>query len=166
MTFTKQKNTAKHAEVIRQCTKRRLKAIKLYRNGVSQATIAKKLKVTPSAVCQWIKEYEGKGIKGVASKGICGPKPCLTEKDTARIMKALVKGPRAYGFSTDLWNLPRLGKLIQKTTRASFKQSHVSNVLHSLGWTCQKPVVHAKQRNEKVIQMWTKVEWPRLKKIC
>lgn len=166
MTFTKQKNTAKHAAVIQQCTKRRLKAIELYKKGVTQATIAKKLKVTASAVCQWVKEYKKKGMKGVQSKGICGPKPFLTEKDTTRIMKELVKGPRAHGFDTDLWNLPRLGKLIQKTTRASFKQSHVSNVLHSLGWTCQKPVVRAKQRNEKAIQSWIKVEWPRLKKIC
>lgn len=166
MTFTKQKNTAKHAKVMRQYAQRRLKAINLYKKGVTQAMIAKKLKVTPSAVCQWVKEYHEKGMRGVASKGICGPKPCLTEKDTRRIMRALVKGPRAQGFNTDLWNLPRLGKLIQKTTRVSFKQSHVSNVLHSLGWTCQKPVVHAKQRNEKAIQMWTKVEWPRLKKIC
>jgi transposase len=41
---------------------------------------------------------------------------------------------------------------------------HVGRLLHSLGWSPQKPQRRAIERNEEKIQQWIKVDWPRIKK--
>jgi transposase len=41
---------------------------------------------------------------------------------------------------------------------------HIGRLLHSLGWSPQKPQRKAIERNEEQIQQWIKVDWPRIKK--
>jgi hypothetical protein len=71
--------------------------------GLKQADIARKLKVTPAAVCQWHAAWEEEGKEGLKSKGCPGRNPWLTDKDIHKIEKALIKGPLAFGYETDLW---------------------------------------------------------------
>jgi putative transposase len=41
---------------------------------------------------------------------------------------------------------------------------HIGRLLHSLGWSPQRPQRRAVERNEREIQRWVKEEWPRIKK--
>jgi putative transposase len=36
--------------------------------------------------------------------------------------------------------------------------------LHRMGWTVQKPIVRATQRDEAAIAAWRTKQWPRIKK--
>ena len=93
-----------------------------------------------------------------------GPKERLSKQQLRQIDRQLRKGPRAHGFSTDLWTLPRITVLIERLTGVKYHPAHVWKVLRALGWSVQRPVTRAKERNEAAVQDWKKVQWEAVKK--
>lgn len=145
--------------------KRRLKAIDLLKKGRTQYFIANKLGVSYEAVSQWVKAYKKKGKKGLLSKGKSGPKGRLSQAKKQKIRQAILKGPKAMGYPTDLWTLERLAALIKKIAKVEYHPGHVWKIIIGLGFTCQKPQTKAKERQEKVIKEWRKKTFPRFKKM-
>lgn len=144
---------------------RRVEAIKLYQKGYSQYQIAKQFKVSFEAVSNWVEIYGKRGFKGLKSMGKPGPKSKLSEPDKLKIKRAILKGPQAYGYTTGLWTLARIGKVIRKLSQASFKTTHTWRLVISLGFSCQKPQTKTRERDEQAIANWKFKTFPSLKKM-
>jgi transposase len=144
--------------------RRRLRAMTLLDQGLSQKQIAAKLGVTPAAVCQWVKTRREGGDEALRAKPHTGPKPKLNERQTARLEKLLLQGPRKHGYATELWTLPRVAELIEKRFDVTYDPSGVWHLLTRMGWSAQKPERRARERDEDAIVRWRKKDWPRLKK--
>jgi transposase len=54
--------------------------------------------------------------------------------------------------------------LIEQEFGVRYHQGHVWKLLVRLGWSPQRPVGQARERNEAQIQHWKKKGWPALKK--
>lgn len=143
--------------------RRRFKAGKLFTKGIQQAEVARRLKVSRAAVHYWYITWQKKGKDGLRSNRP-GPKPRLTEERLARVKKALVRGPLAAGYDTNLWTLVRVAEVIRRKARVSYGTSQVWYLLHSLGWTSQKPETRYRNRNESAIKRWKKESWQRIQK--
>jgi transposase len=139
---------------------RRKAAIGWYRKGKTQYWIAKRMGVSFEAVRKWVDAYEAKGMKGLRSKGHPGPQAELGEKDRAKIKAAILKGPRAAGYATDLWTLERIAQLIKRIGKVSYHPGHVWKVVIALGFSCQKPERRAKERDEEAIANWRLRSFP------
>jgi transposase len=133
---------------------RRKQAIGWYRKGKTQYWIAKHMGVSFEAVRKWADAYEARGMKGLESKGHPGPQAELGEKDRKKIRAAILKGPRAEGYATDLWTLERIAQLIKRIGKVSYHPGHVWKVVVALGFSCQKPERRAKERDEEAIKNW------------
>lgn len=144
--------------------KRRFQALKLYQKGQTQYQIAKQLKVSFEGVSNWVETYRQQGLKGLQSKGRPGPRPRLTDSKRRKLKQAILKGPKAQGYTTDLWTLQRLTALIKKLARTSYHPGHVWKIVVSLGFSCQKPQKRAKERDEQAIKNWLHKTWPRIKR--
>lgn len=143
---------------------RRMKALRLFRKGASQAAAAKELGVTKVAAHYWFHSWKKKGKKGLEKRKV-GPEAKLTLKDRDNIEAALLKGPAKEGYVTDLWTLKRIKALIKRVTGIAYGQTQVWRILHnSIGWSSQKPDRRARERDEKAIARWRKMEWPAIKK--
>ena len=80
-------------------------------------------------------------------------------------MKILVAGPEAAGFATPLWTLERVAKVIRREFGFACHPTTALRVLRDrLGWSCQKPVGRALERDEAAIATWKRKTWPALKK--
>lgn len=145
--------------------KRRMKAGRMFRKGVSQADIARRLGVTPAAVKYWRDAWKKKGIKGLKSKGHPGFASKFTPKKRAKLKRIILKGAKYYGYPTDFWTISRIMAVTKKELKLSFKKSWIWVIVLSLGFTCQKPQAKAKERNEKAISDWKTKIWPGLKKM-
>lgn len=145
--------------------KRRKRAVRLYQKGLSQYKIAKKFGVSFEAVSKWVKAFEKKGLNGLKSGGKPGPKCKLKPEKQKAIKKAILKGPKASGYDTDLWTLQRLQALVKKISRVNYHQGHIWKIVVSLGFSCQKPQTKAKERNETAIKEWKVKTFPQLKKM-
>lgn len=148
-----------------QREKVRLKAGKLFKKGVTQAEIARKFKVTPAAVNYWHKEWQEHGIRGLKSLGHPGFSSKLTEEKRKSFKQAILKGPLAYGYETNLWTLPRLAAVMKKVAKVRFSEVWTWHIVRDLGFTPQKPQVKAKERNEQAIARWKAKTLPDLKKM-
>ena len=144
--------------------RRRLKAAKLLQRGVSQAVVARQLGVGRSSVNRWAQQLEERGRAGLKKAGRAGRKPRLQAAELAAVETALKRGPQALGYETDLWTAPRVARLIEELCGVRYHPAHVWRILGRLGWSCQRPVGRALERDEPAIKRWKRYRWPQLKK--
>ena len=143
---------------------RRYRAWELKQKGWTQTQIAEALGVTCGAVSQWFKEVRAKGLNGLRSRKGGGPKPRLTDKQLQGLPELLAKGSEAYGFRGEVWTRARVGAVIKQEFGVSYSARHIGHILHKIGWSLQKPVERASQRDEAAIAHWSTETWPELKK--
>jgi transposase len=144
--------------------RRRRRAAQLFEKGWPIAEVSRHLKVARQVGYRWYQAWQSGGIAALASKGPAGPKAKLGEAQTQSIVAALLKGPAAYGYKTQLWTLPRVADLIEDLTGVNYHPGHVWKVLGALGFSCQRPERRAIERDEKAIAHWKRVAWPKIKK--
>ncbi len=143
---------------------RRCRAWELKQQGWSQRDIATALGVTEGAVSQWLKLARTKGPTALAAQPRTGRPSQLTPKQKAAIPKLLLKGAQAHGFRGDLWTRARVAVVLQREFGVKHCEQHVGTLLKACGWSCQKPMRRATQRDEAAIRKWPKGRWRSLKK--
>lgn len=149
-----------HAEL----EKRRNKAATFFNKGCSAPEVARRFGVARQVAYRWKDAWEQGGKGALSSKGAAGRKPKLTGEQTQRVTEALLAGPAAQGYKTDLWTLPRVAALIEDLTGVRYHPGHVWRLMGASGFSCQRPERRAVERDDKAIRRWQRVEWPALKK--
>jgi transposase len=144
--------------------KRRFKAFGLLNKGLSEAEVARQVGVHRQSVNRWAKQIEEQGKTGLKKAGRAGRKSRLSEADLKRLEIGLKRGPEALGYETNLWTLERVAELIERDFGVKYHPGHVGWLLGKLGWSCQRPVGQALQRDETSIEQWKKRRWPKVKK--
>ena len=143
---------------------RRKQAWALYQAGWKQKDIAEALGVTKGAVSQWIKRVKEGGEAALAERSKSGAPPRLSWAERQKLPELLERGAESFGFRGDLWTCSRVGKVIQSEFLVQYHPAHISRILKDLGWTPQKPIKRAKQRQEAEVQRWKTERWPELHK--
>lgn len=144
---------------------RRRKAVMSVESGQSGVEdAARSAKVTIRTMRRWLAEYRKHGDVGIAAKRVSGRTPKLTEKQKAKLVVFLSKGAEACGFETPLWTCRRIAELIERKFGVTYNFTYIARLLGRLGWSPQKPVRRAIERNEGEIERWAKVGWARIKK--
>jgi transposase len=88
----------------------------------------------------------------------------LNPTQLTQLVELLKQGAEAHGFLGDVWTRRRVAQLIQDRFGVSYHPTHVGRLLKQLGWSPQKPIVRATQRDEDAIAAWYSERWPALKK--
>ena len=143
---------------------RRRRAWDLKQQGWKQRDIAAALGVTEGAVSQWLKRAHEQGETGLAARKASGRPPQLTAAQRQQIPQLLSNGAVAFGFRGDLWTRRRVATVLQREFGVQHSLQHVGTLLRQCGWTRQKPVRRAQQRDAAAISAWPKTTWKRLKK--
>lgn len=143
---------------------RRLAAGRLLLAGKKNAEVVQALNVSPSSVTRWKKVVRRQGLGGLTTKPPSGRPPKLSKRQRAALVRILLRGPMAAGFSSELWTGRRLAQVIQRTFGVEYHFHHVLKILHQLNFTPQKPLRRARQQNREAMERWRAVEWPRIKK--
>jgi transposase len=143
---------------------RRLRAWELYETGWTQKAISVALGVTPGAVSQWIKRGREGGKEALRRRKAPGAASKLSAEQLAKLPEMLARGAVAFGFHGQVWDHPRIAKVIQQEMGVKYHPHHIPRLLKKIKWTRQKPRRRASQRNEEAIRYWCSVEWPKLYK--
>jgi transposase len=143
---------------------RRLRAAELLAAGVRQAEVSRQLGVSAQAVSVWHGRWQQGGTDALRSRGPSGPAPRLSDAQLAKVEQALLEGATANGFVGELWTLDRIALVIKRGTGVQHHPAHVWALLrHRLGWSVQRPVRRAAERDQAAIDRWVKERWPRIK---
>jgi transposase len=93
-----------------------------------------------------------------------GVRPRLTAEQKAQMPELLAKGAEAYGFRGEVWTASRVAEVIKRTFGVRYHRDHVGKLMREAGWSRQKPVERASQRNEEALKHWSQERWPHIKK--
>jgi len=144
--------------------KRRLEAGRLFAKGIRPAEVARQLGVSREAASQWHKCWREHGRAGLKSKRKPGRPAELTARQKRQLCSALLRGPPAHGWKTDLWTLERIQQLIRRKFAVRYHVGHVWHVVRQLGFTPQRPQGRARERDEQAVRRWLRWKWPAIKK--
>ena len=144
--------------------RRRLKAARLLRSNVHPAEVARRVGVHRQSVSRWQQQLKQQGVAGLRKAGRAGRPPKLSPDQLLQLEAELLQGPKALGYSTELWTTQRIADLIRRRFQVVYHRDHIGRLLAQMGWSCQRPTGRALERNQAVVQRWKRVDWPRIKK--
>jgi transposase len=144
--------------------RRRLEGLRLFRKGVPQAQIARDLRVARQTVSRWVRQYREGGREALRQAGRAGRPPKLGAAQLRQIERMLLAGPEAFGYPTPLWTCPRVAEVIEARFGVRYHPGHVWKLLRAMGFSCQRPVGRAVERDEKAVEPWKRKRWPAMKK--
>lgn len=139
---------------------RRLEARRLLDEGVTQADVARQLRISRQSVSRWAKLPRAE-LGKVRRQG---RKSLLDEKARAKLKSVLLAGPAAAGLTGELWTVPRVRQVLAGRFNRRFSNVHVWRLLGQLGFSPQRPEGRARERDEAKIADWKTNQWPRIKK--
>ena len=142
---------------------RRLRARALHQQGWTGTAIAAALGVTKGAVSRWLKRAREGGVEALHSQPPPGPTPRLTADQLAQLPSLLARGAEAFGFIGEVWTAKRVAAIIRDEFHVRYHPDHVGRLLRAAGWSPQKPIRRATQRDEAAIQRRIAERWPALR---
>jgi transposase len=143
---------------------RRLRAWELYQQGWPQKQIAAALGVSAGAVSQWVARGKAGGVDALRNRPHSGATPKLSQQQRQRLPDILQRGAQAYGFVGDVWTQQRIASVIKREFGVSYHHDHIGRLLRAIGWSVQKPIERASERNDAAIERWRNEKWPAIKK--
>ena len=144
--------------------RRRLAAADDLLAGMSQRAVSKKYDVNPSSVCRWNRMLKTNGKEGLHRRKAPG-NPCkLSHEQQADLREILLHGAAAYGYPTDLWTLRRVAEVIHEEFDVTYNFYSVSDLLHRMGFSPQKPKRRAAERDDHAVTTWLADHWAQTQK--
>lgn len=143
---------------------RRYRALELHQQGWTQQAIADALGMSQGWVSQIVRLGEAHGFSGLQKRRASGAPPKLKPEQRHQLLALLEQGAETFGFTGDLWTSQRIAQVIDEKFGVQYHEHHIPKLLRACGWSPQKPVVRASQRNEAQIQHWQAFRLPALKK--
>jgi transposase len=142
----------------------RLIAANMFEHGLKTGDVIASLKVDDQTVRRWRRAFKARGSQGLLSRKHAG-RPCrMTLEQKQHLSELLLKKPMECGFQKHLWTQQLIADLIHREFGISYHHDHVGVILKELGFTHQKPMRRAKERDEARIESWRREVWPELLK--
>jgi transposase len=147
----------------RSTNEERVNAIRLLRRGYTRAEVAEILDVAESSVYEWQSKYREGGLTALSTKIAPGRKKLLTDKQLLQLHKWLQGSPRQVQFDFGLWTRKIVRELIKREFGIDYTPQNVGKILKMLGFSPQRPVYHALERDPERRRIWTEETFPAIK---
>ncbi len=144
--------------------RRRHRAITLLHKGYQPHEVAQMLSVDRRSVRRWKHAHRLRGGTGLRARPAAGRPSKLTPPQRRALVRWILRGPEAFGYSTALWTCRRIAHLIRERFHVTYHPDHVGRLLRTCGLTPQRPQRTAKERVDERVRAWTQGEWVRSKK--
>ena len=144
----------------------RQKAIKAVLDGKKQVEVAKIFGVTRQAVGKWVKAYREDGSQALKAKKRGRPRGgSLLPWQAAQIARTIVdRCPDQLKLPFYLWTREAVVQLIERRFGIQLSLWTVGRYLARWGFTPQKPVRRAFERNPEAVRRWLEEDYPAIRK--
>lgn len=153
--------TPKTQEEIRRQAIRLLKKLK-------PSQVADQLEVSRNAVYEWIKAHKAGGMKALKAKRQGRPKGTgltLSVEQQAKVRMIICDAtPDQLKMPFALWTREAIQSLISDLFKIKMERRQVGRYLKRWGFTPQRPVKRAYERNDKAVRQWMDEDYPAIAK--
>lgn len=148
----------------RSTNEERMNAIRLLQQGYTREQVASILDVAESSVYEWQGKFREGGLAALSTKIASGRKRLLTDKQLLQLHKWLCGNPRQVQFDFGLWTRKIARDLIRREFGVDYTPQNVGKILKMLGFSPQRPVWQALERDPEKRRKWTEETFPAIKK--
>ncbi len=139
----------------------RTQAVKAVKSGQSVQSVADAYGMNVRSVFRWLADYAAGGQKALQAKPIPGRPPLLNAKEMRWLANAVKDAtPQQHKFEFALWTLSIIGELIRRKFGKRLSRSAVGRVMRLLGFTPQRPLYRASQRDAVLVEQWQEEQFP------
>jgi len=142
----------------------RIRAVNQVRSGENPEVVAKVLGINRSTIYDWLAKHREGGLSALKKRLAPGRTPKLDGKKMKWVFELItLKNPQQLKFEFALWTREMIQHSIKKKFGIKLSLSSIGRLLAQLGFTCQKPLYKAIQKNDSLIAEWLKKEFPNIK---
>lgn len=140
----------------------RVRVIQAIRGGMKPAVAARTFGVSRTAVFYWRRAVTLGNVRSLRSKKRGRPpEPCLPSHQAATIVKQIIdRTPDQLRLPFALWTREAVRDLIAQRCGVTFSVRTVGRYLKRWGFTPQKPLRRAYERDPAAVQRWKAQEYP------
>lgn len=143
---------------------RRLCVWQMHQQGYKQIEISKALGVSLGGVSHILARAREGGEEALRQRKPKGLQARLTAEQKAELLSKLEEGAEAHGYAGGVWTTARISDLIRREYGVQYHPDYIGPLLRSCGWSVQRPVVRASQRNEEATVQWREQRCPAVEK--
>lgn len=147
----------------RSTNEERIEAIRLLREGYTRAEVANIMRVTESSVYEWQSKFRKGGPDALSTKIASGRKSLLTGEQLLQLSRWLRGNPRQVQFDSGLWTRKIIRDLILREFGVDYSLQNVGKILKMLGFSPQRPVYQALERDPVKRHIWTEETFPAIR---
>ena len=142
-------------------------AVGMARSGKSRIEVAAAIGVNRRFVGEWVRAFEADGEEALAG-GRRGRRPgeqkALSPRQETEIRRLITDHcPGRLGLAFALWSREAVGRLIARRTGVRLSLGTVGVYLAAWGFTAQKPIRRATERDEAAIRKWVERDYPAIR---
>jgi transposase len=147
----------------RSSNEERVDAIRLLSQGYTKAEVARIFDVTESSVYGWQKAYREGGLAALSTEIASGRKRLLSDKQMLQLSGWLRRDPANWSSILALWTRKMVRELIRRKFGVDYSEQNVGRILKMLGFSPQRPVYHALERDEEKRRVWQEEIFPAIR---
>lgn len=144
----------------------RIRGVKAVLSGESPSKVIKLLGVNPDTVFNWLAKYREGGWENLKRRKAPGRPPTVQGRHLKWIYNMITKDPKQLKFPFALWTRKRVQGAIRERYGISLSVTSIGRLLYQLGFSCQKPVGRAYERNPVLVTQWLRKEYPKIKALA
>jgi len=146
----------------------RIKSVEAVQAGEKQVEVAELFGVTRQALGKWVKTYRQKGIRALKAKRQGRPKGgSLLPWQSAQVAKTVIdRTPDQLKFPFYLWTREAVALLIEKRFGKQLSIWTVGRYLKRWGFSPQKPLRRAIERDPIRVREWLQKDYPAIRKLA
>lgn len=138
-------------------------AVRMRNLGMSVGEISEVLDCGYSTVSVWISAYRKDGDESLRVGYGSGRPPKITPVQEARLLALLKMNPQQLGFESVLWTRSMVSEVVAREFGVTLSVSATGQLLHRLGWSPQRPVNQAYERDPERVRRWTEEGYPKVR---
>jgi transposase len=152
----------KHSEL----TELRKRGVSAVQEGQAAVLVAKVLGVQKSTLFGWLARYRRGGWSALDARKRGGRPPKLTAKMLQWVYDTVMKDPRQMEFPFALWTSVMVAELIWRQFHIRLSKASVCRLLNQLGFSPQRPLWRAFQKDPESVDRWVKEEYPKIRALA
>lgn len=139
----------------------RIQAVKALESGATPKSVAQAYGVNVRSVFRWLAAFVEGGQRALQAKPIPGRPPKLDGEQMSWLASAVRnQTPQQHRFEFALWTLGLIAQLIERQFGVQLSRSAVSRAMATLGFTPQRPLHKAQQRDPVLVERWQQETFP------
>lgn len=143
----------------------RLRAVQRVQAGESPEKVIEALGFARACIYNWLARYRAGGWHALRTGDRSGRPKKLSGSQIQWIYKTVRdKDPRQLKFAFALWTRAMISDAIKQKFGVKLSKTSVGRLLHQLGFSCQKPLYRAYQRDPELIEQWKEQVFPKIQK--